>query len=81
MQNGIVIDLSAINQVVVAEDRKTTSVGGGARWIDAYLKLDEMGLAVSGGRVAAVGVGGLTTGGMYIHSLLWCCCIVSANSI
>jgi FAD/FMN-containing dehydrogenase len=66
IQNGIVIDLSAINQVAVSEDRTATSVGPGARWIDAYLELDAMGLAISGGRVASVGVGGLTTGGIYI---------------
>ncbi|KAH8810761.1 hypothetical protein F5884DRAFT_875578 [Xylogone sp. PMI_703] len=63
IEDGIVIDLSAINQVTVAEDHTVTSVGPGVRWIDAYLKLDAMGLAIAGGRVASVGVGGLTTGG------------------
>jgi hypothetical protein len=66
--NGIVIDLSAINAVSVSSDRTTTSVGPGARWIDVYLKLDAMGLATSGGRVASVGVAGLTTGGIYLIS-------------
>lgn len=61
--NGIVIDLSAMKQVSVSKDRTITSAGPGARWIDAYLMLDAMGLAISGGRVASVGVGGLTTGG------------------
>lgn len=64
IENGIVIDLSALSQVAVSEDQTITSVGPGARWIDAYLKLDAMGLAISGGRVASVGVGGLTTGGI-----------------
>jgi FAD/FMN-containing dehydrogenase len=67
IKNGIVIDLSAINQVAVSKDHAVTSVGPGARWIDAYLKLDAMGLAISGGRVASVGVGGLTTGGIQLH--------------
>jgi FAD/FMN-containing dehydrogenase len=66
--NGIVIDLSAMEQVSVSKDRTTTSVGPGARWIDVYLMLDAMGLAISGGRVASVGVGGLTTGGMVFVS-------------
>lgn len=66
IQNGIVVDLSAIDLVTVSTDHTVTSVGAGARWIDAYLELDAMGLAISGGRVASVGVGGLTTGGMYI---------------
>jgi hypothetical protein len=30
-----------------------------------------MGLAISGGRVASVGVGGLTTGGMVSLVVLW----------
>ena len=63
IQDGITIDLSAINQVDVSANSKITSIGGGARWEDVYLKLDRMGLAVAGGRVAEVGVGGLLTGG------------------
>ena len=63
IENAITVDLSSIKQVEVSQDRKTTSVGGGARWLDIYLKLDTMGLAVSGGRVSEVGVGGLITGG------------------
>lgn len=31
-----------------------------------YLKLDTLGLAIPGGCVASVGVGGLATGGMHI---------------
>ncbi|MCJ1413431.1 hypothetical protein MMC19_007536 [Ptychographa xylographoides] len=61
--SGVTIDLSAMKQVEVSDDRTITSVGGGARWEDVYLKLDALDLAVSGGRVAAVGVGGLITGG------------------
>lgn len=57
------IDLSAMNDVVVSSDNKTVAVGGGARWIDVYNVLVEQDLMVCGGRVAPVGVGGLTTGG------------------
>lgn len=63
IQNGVTIDLSAMNTVSVSEDGCKTSAGGGARWQDIYLKLDAMDLAVSGGRVNDVGVGGLTLGG------------------
>ncbi|KFZ11828.1 hypothetical protein V501_04569 [Pseudogymnoascus sp. VKM F-4519 (FW-2642)] len=63
IQDGVDIDLSALNHVTPAENRKTVSIGPGNRWIDVYLKLDALGLGVSGGRVASVGVGGLTTGG------------------
>lgn len=63
IQDGVTIDLGLLNQVNVSKDQKITSVGGGARWEDVYLKLDAMNLAVAGGRVADVGVGGLTLGG------------------
>ncbi|KAL8823503.1 MAG: hypothetical protein Q9191_005796 [Dirinaria sp. TL-2023a] len=63
IQSGVTIDLSTINAVSVSRDKTTTSVGAGARWEDVYLKLDEMNLAIPGGRVYDVGVGGLTLGG------------------
>ncbi|KFY50447.1 hypothetical protein V495_00247 [Pseudogymnoascus sp. VKM F-4514 (FW-929)] len=63
IQDGVDIDLSALNHITPAEDKKTVSIGPGNRWNDVYLKLDALGLGVSGGRVASVGVGGLTTGG------------------
>lgn len=62
-ESGVTIDLSAINHVTVSKDSTITDVGSGARWEDVYLKLDSLDLAVAGGRVAAVGVGGLVTGG------------------
>ncbi|KAL8805526.1 MAG: hypothetical protein Q9182_001895 [Xanthomendoza sp. 2 TL-2023] len=60
---GVTIDLGALKQVDVSADRKKTSVGSGTRWVDVYTKLDAQGLAIPGGRVAIVGVGGLVTGG------------------
>ena len=63
IQSGVTIDLSAINAVSVSADKTTTSIGAGARWEDVYLKLDAMNLAIPGGRVYDVGVGGLTLGG------------------
>lgn len=62
-QNGVTIDLSAMRNITVSYGHTITSIGGGARWEDVYLKLDSLGLAVAGGRVAEVGVGGLLTGG------------------
>ncbi|KFY65230.1 hypothetical protein V496_02728 [Pseudogymnoascus sp. VKM F-4515 (FW-2607)] len=63
IQDGVDIDLSALNQVTPSKNKKTVSIGPGNRWIDVYLKLDALGLGVSGGRVGSVGVGGLVTGG------------------
>ncbi|KAL8846137.1 MAG: hypothetical protein Q9221_008754 [Calogaya cf. arnoldii] len=63
IQDGITIDLSKLRQVEVSKDRTVTKVGAGNRWLDVYSKLDVMGLSVVGGRVAHIGVGGLTLGG------------------
>lgn len=64
IEDGVTIDMRAINTVDVSGDKTITSVGAGALWRDVYSVLDAMGLATSGGRAAQVGVGGLTTGGM-----------------
>ena len=63
IHGGVTIDMKFLNQVAVSPDQTVTSVGPGNRWIDVYLKLDAMGLALPGGRVAEVGVGGLILGG------------------
>lgn len=57
------IDLSVLNNITVAPDKQQASIGPGARWGDVYATLVPHGLAVSGGRVSSVGVGGLTLGG------------------
>jgi hypothetical protein len=47
----------------VSGDKKQTSVGTGNKWLDVYSVLEPKGLSVVGGRVADIGVGGLTLGG------------------
>ncbi|KAM0251659.1 hypothetical protein ACHAQJ_008073, partial [Trichoderma viride] len=63
IDGGVTIDLSRLNAIQVSEDRKTVSVGPGAKWGQVYDKLDALGLSVAGSRASTVGVGGLTTGG------------------
>ncbi|OAG43070.1 hypothetical protein AYO21_02689 [Fonsecaea monophora] len=63
IQDGILIDLSKIDGVKVAPDRKSVFVGAGAKWGDVYGRLDTQGVSVPGGRISTVGVGGLTLGG------------------
>ncbi|KAL6718484.1 hypothetical protein ACLMJK_004575 [Lecanora helva] len=63
VHGGITIDLGAMRDVSVNDDQSIVSVGGGSRWIDVYQTLDPLHLAVSGGRVAGVGVTGLILGG------------------
>jgi hypothetical protein len=60
---GVTVDLRGLNSVELSDDHSSVSVGGGATWDLIYNKLDPLGLAVAGGRVAGVGVSGLTLGG------------------
>ena len=62
-EGGVTIDLVSLNEITTSEDQTVTSLGPGNRWIDVYRTLDLMNLSVVGGRVADIGVGGLTLGG------------------
>lgn len=76
VNQGVTIDLLYMTDVVVANDSQTVSVGSGARWIQVSEKLDLLGLAVVGGRVADVGVSGLLLGGgisLFSGSHGWAC--------
>ena len=67
LDGGLILDLRDLRslKVVQVEDGSgfAVRVGTGARWGDVYGYLDSMQLMVPGGRVASVGVGGLTLGG------------------
>lgn len=63
IEPGITIDMTSLALVTVNGNKNVASVGAGASWLDVYLYLDGLGVAVAGGRNAAVGVGGLTIGG------------------
>lgn len=66
---GVTIDLSRLNQVTPSSDLSTVTIGPGNRWANVYLKLDALGIAIGGGRVATVGAGGLTLGGMLLCAI------------
>ncbi|KAI1211125.1 putative oxidoreductase [Annulohypoxylon truncatum] len=61
--SGVTVDLRGLDSIDLSADNSTISVGVGATWDAVYGKLDPLGLSVAGGRVAGVGVGGLTIGG------------------
>ena len=62
---GVVIDLSKLNGVVLAEDKETITVQGGAKWGDVYEVTAPAGVDVVGSPLWFIGVGGYTTGGGY----------------
>jgi FAD/FMN-containing dehydrogenase len=61
--DGIVIDVRAMDDVVVDPVRRVARVGGGATWAAVDAATQEHGLATTGGRVSSTGVAGLTMGG------------------
>lgn len=63
IQGGITLSLEKLNQIVPSADKKTVDVGPGNRWHDVYASLQSKDIVVIGGRVSAIGVGGLTLGG------------------
>jgi FAD/FMN-containing dehydrogenase len=63
IQGGITINFSKMKAVTLSADKKVASIAPGNLWYDVYSNLEPKGLTVIGGRVAAIGVGGLTTGG------------------
>ena len=63
IEDGVVIDLSAMRQVDVDVSTKTATVCGGALLGDLDRAVTRYGLAVPAGVVSHTGVGGLTVGG------------------
>ncbi|RFU81403.1 fad binding domain-containing [Trichoderma arundinaceum] len=63
IDNGVTIDLINLNEITLSADKTQASIGAGNVWYDVYSYLLPMNATVIGGRVSAIGVGGLTLGG------------------
>ncbi|KAI1105494.1 FAD-binding domain-containing protein [Jackrogersella minutella] len=62
-ETGVLISLSNLNTTELSADTKSAKIGPGNRWQAVYETLIPQGVTVVGGRVGAVGVGGLMLGG------------------
>lgn len=60
--DGIVIDLSPMKDVLVDAEAQTARAEGGLTWGEFDAATQERGLAVTGGRFSTTGIGGLTLG-------------------
>ncbi len=65
--DGVVIDLSLLNDIQVHPDARTVRVGGGCTWAEVDRATGEHGLATPSGIISSTGVGGLTLGGGLGH--------------
>ncbi|KAF2801283.1 FAD binding domain-containing protein [Mytilinidion resinicola] len=63
VDGGITIDLARLDAIEITDDKKIAKVGAGNTWYRVYTSLEADQLAVIGGRVADIGVGGFTLGG------------------
>ena len=65
--DGIVLDLSQLNDVALDAQSQRTFAGGGTRWKDFDAATQQHGLATTGGLVSSTGISGLTLGGGFGH--------------
>ncbi|KAI4662457.1 uncharacterized protein J4E79_004747 [Alternaria viburni] len=73
---GITVIFERMKDITLSKDKKVAAIGPGSLWYDIYSTLAEDNLAVIGGRVSAIGVGGLTTGGgisFFSNEYGWAC--------
>lgn len=63
IDDGVVIDLAAMNQVHVDSEARVARAGGGASWGDFDAATQAKGLAATGGAISTTGIAGLTLGG------------------
>lgn len=62
-KEGMLIDLSRLNDVTLSPDGTRAAVGPGSRWGSVYKTLSSSGKMAVGGRANDIGVGGLLLGG------------------
>lgn len=65
IEDGILIDMQGFKGVHIHPEKGTVTIGAGERWGSVYSALESHGLAVAGGRVERVGVGGFILGGSF----------------
>src|SRR6476661_2653768 len=65
--DGIVVDLSAMDTVAVDAERRRAVAGGGTKWAGFDAATQAHGLATTGGLISTTGLGGFTLGGGIGH--------------
>ncbi|KAL6711778.1 hypothetical protein ACN47E_002821 [Coniothyrium glycines] len=76
INGGITVVFDRMKHIGLSRDQKIASIEPGNLWLDIYTTLAEDNLAVVGGRVSDIGIGGLTTGGgvsFFSNEYGWAC--------
>ncbi|KAH3957243.1 hypothetical protein HBI70_237070 [Parastagonospora nodorum] len=76
IQGGITVNFEKMKDITLSEDKKVAAIQPGNRWGEIYSNLESHNLAVVGGRISDVGIGGLTTGGgisFFANQYGWTC--------
>jgi hypothetical protein len=60
---GLIVDVSALNSVVIGSGSTQAAVGAGAKLINLYAQLGSAGVLLPGGSCPTVGIAGLALGG------------------
>ena len=63
IDGGVTVDMRGMKSVVLSEDKKMASLGGGGIFSDIYPQVVPYNLTVMGGRVPGIAAGGFLTGG------------------
>jgi FAD/FMN-containing dehydrogenase len=63
VEDGLVIDVRGLRELVVDPEQRIVRAGGGLTWAEVDAATQEHGLATVGGRVSTTGVAGLALGG------------------
>ncbi|KAI1335868.1 FAD binding domain protein [Xylariaceae sp. FL0016] len=64
IEEGVLISTRALNtKTFMTTDKSVAGIGPGQQWVEVYSWLQQNGLAVNGGKVKDVGVGGYLMGG------------------
>jgi FAD/FMN-containing dehydrogenase len=81
---GVTVTFEKMKQITLSADKKIAAIEPGNLWYDIYTNLQNDNLTVVGGRVSAIGVGGLTTGGgisYFANQYGWACDNVASYEV
>jgi hypothetical protein len=84
VDGGVTVTFEKMKQITLSEDKKIAAIEPGNLWYDIYTNLQNDNLTVVGGRVSAIGIGGLTTGGgisFFANEYGWACDNVASYEV